>query len=252
MTVRPIIDAGPALNFLAINKERLLLATTGPISTPETVRNEVLSKSAKDRRFAQVERVWNKIPSRLLDVLPDDPTPELIAVLGRISQQPWKQRLATAKDLGETMVIAHAVVHAEAGHQVTVIIDDQGGAALATTEIRRLSRLRQMGKPVGGIALVNTVTILRKPLEASIFLTREVCERSTPSFVRTTTVYSRSTERNCCRQPCGNSSGESCSALKVGRGHTRSLQSRSPGKVAVLRAILSRSVPSPLQAVRDS
>ncbi|WP_075835704.1 MULTISPECIES: PIN domain-containing protein [unclassified Rhodococcus (in: high G+C Gram-positive bacteria)] len=162
MTVRPIIDAGPALNFLAINKERLLLATTGPISTPETVRNEVLSKSAKDRRFAQVERVWNKIPSRLLDVLPDDPTPELIAVLGRISQQPWKQRLATAKDLGETMVIAHAVVHAEAGHQVTVIIDDQGGAALATTEIRRLSRLRQMGKPVGGIALVNTVTILEK------------------------------------------------------------------------------------------
>lgn len=162
MTVRPIIDAGPALNFLAINKERLLLATTGPISTPETVRNEVLSKSAKDRRFAQVERVWNKIPSRLLDVLPDDPTPELIAALGRISQQPWKQRLATAKDLGETMVIAHAVVHAEAGHQVTVIIDDQGGAALATTEIRRLSRLRKMGKPVGGIALVNTVTILEK------------------------------------------------------------------------------------------
>lgn len=162
MTVRPIIDAGPALSFLAINKERLLLATTGPISTPETVRDEVLSKSAKDRRFAQVERVWNKIPSRLLDVLPDDPTPELVAALGRISQQPWNQRLATAKDLGETMVVAHAVVHAEAGHQVTVIIDDQGGAALATTEIRRLDRLRQMGRPVGGIALVNTVTILEK------------------------------------------------------------------------------------------
>ena len=60
------------------------------------------------------------------------------------------------------MVVAHAVVHAEAGHQVTVIIDDQGGAALATTEIRRLDRLRKMGKPVGGIALVNTVTILEK------------------------------------------------------------------------------------------
>ena len=164
MTVRPIIDAGPALSFLAINKERLLLATTGPISTPETVRNEVLSKSksGKDRRFAQVERVWNKIPPKFLDVLPDDPTPELVAALGRISQQPWNQRLATAKDLGETMVVAHAVVHAEAGHQVTVIIDDQGGAALATTEIRRLDRLRQMGKPVGGIALVNTVTILEK------------------------------------------------------------------------------------------
>ena len=99
MTVRPIIDAGPALNFLAINKERLLLATTGPISTPETVRNEVLSKSAKDRRFAQVERVWNKIPSRLLDVLPDDPTPELIAALGRISRgnNDWRQQRISVK-----------------------------------------------------------------------------------------------------------------------------------------------------------
>ncbi|MBT2272189.1 hypothetical protein [Rhodococcus qingshengii] len=164
MTVRPIIDAGPALNFLAINKERLLLSTTGPISTPETVRNEVIrrSRSRKDRRFPQVERVWNKIPSRLLDVLSDDPSPELVAALSRISQQPWTQRLARAKDLGETMVVAHAVVHAEAGHHVTVIIDDQGGAALATTEIRRLSRLRGLGNPVGGIALVNTVTILEK------------------------------------------------------------------------------------------
>ncbi|MDV6277940.1 PIN domain-containing protein [Rhodococcus erythropolis] len=156
MTVRPIIDAGPALSFLAINKERLLLATTGPISTPETVRNEVLSKSAKDRRFAPVERVWNKIPSKFLDVLPDDPTPELVAALSRISQQPWNQRLATAKDLGETMVVAHAVVHAEAGHQVTVIIDDQGGAALATTEIWRLDRLRKMGKPVGIVKLLRS------------------------------------------------------------------------------------------------
>lgn len=105
MTIRPIIDAGPALNFLAINKERLLLSTMGPISTPESVRDEVLnkSKSGKDRRFAQVERVWNKIPSRLLEVLPDDPTPELVAALVRISQQPWNQRLAKAKDLGETM-----------------------------------------------------------------------------------------------------------------------------------------------------
>lgn len=30
MSVRPIIDAGPGLNFISINKERLLIAT-GPM-----------------------------------------------------------------------------------------------------------------------------------------------------------------------------------------------------------------------------
>jgi hypothetical protein len=30
MSVRPIIDAGPCLNFLSVNKERLLIAVLGP------------------------------------------------------------------------------------------------------------------------------------------------------------------------------------------------------------------------------
>lgn len=162
MTPRPIIDAGPALNFLSINKERLLLSVTGPISTPETVRDEVLGKAGRDPRFMAVEKVWKKIPPRFLEVLPDDPTPELLTALERISRQPWGQRLATAKDLGETMVVAHAVVLAEAGQRVTVIIDDRGGAELATNESRRLDRLRGAGRPCGSIGLVNTVTILEK------------------------------------------------------------------------------------------
>jgi hypothetical protein len=37
MSARPIIDAGPGLNFLSINKERLLIAILGPLSAPETV-----------------------------------------------------------------------------------------------------------------------------------------------------------------------------------------------------------------------
>jgi hypothetical protein len=44
MSVRPIIDAGPGLNFLSINKERLLIAILGPFSAPETVQGEVLRK----------------------------------------------------------------------------------------------------------------------------------------------------------------------------------------------------------------
>jgi hypothetical protein len=34
MTHRPIIDAGPGLNFLSINKERLLIAMLGQLSAP--------------------------------------------------------------------------------------------------------------------------------------------------------------------------------------------------------------------------
>ncbi|MFD4368673.1 PIN domain-containing protein [Rhodococcus sp. NPDC058521] len=162
MTPRPIIDAGPALNFLSINKERLLSSVTGPISTPETVRNEVFAKSGRDPRFTAVEKVWKKIPAKWLKVLPDDPAPELLAALERISQQPWGQRLATAQDLGETMVVAHAVVLAEAGQRVTVIIDGRGGAELATNENRRPARLRGAGLPYGSIAFVNTPTILEK------------------------------------------------------------------------------------------
>jgi hypothetical protein len=32
MSARPIIDAGPSLNFLSAHKERLLIAVLGPIS----------------------------------------------------------------------------------------------------------------------------------------------------------------------------------------------------------------------------
>jgi hypothetical protein len=37
MSVRPIIDAGPGLNFLSVNKERLLISVLGQLSAPETL-----------------------------------------------------------------------------------------------------------------------------------------------------------------------------------------------------------------------
>ena len=162
MSPRPIIDAGPALNFLAINRERILTGVAGRISTPETVESEVLEKARRDPRFRTVTGVWAKMRPSWIEVLSDDETPELAAVVGRLSQLPMAERKMMAKDLGETMVVAHAVVKAEAGQHVIVIIDDQGGAALAMSEKRRLDRIRVLGKPVGSLTLVNTVSILRK------------------------------------------------------------------------------------------
>jgi hypothetical protein len=51
MSVRPIIDAGPGLNFLSSHKERLLISVIGAFSVPETVEDEVLRKSRLDDRF---------------------------------------------------------------------------------------------------------------------------------------------------------------------------------------------------------
>jgi hypothetical protein len=161
MSVRPIIDAGPGLNFLSINKERLLIAVLGRFSAPETVQDEVFRKSQQDNRFRAAATVWSKLTTHdWIQILPDDVTPELAGVVQRICGLPMADRLKHAKDLGEIMVIAHAVVVAESGQPVTVLIDDGPGAAIATSEIRRLQRLGSSGRSAGSITLASTLTIL--------------------------------------------------------------------------------------------
>lgn len=160
MNERPIIDAGPSLNFLSINRERLLIGVLGPLSVPETVQVEVLRKSREDSRFSSAATVWRKLTPRWLQVISDDETPELAAVVHRITQLPMRERLRQPKDLGEIMVVAHAVVAAEMGKTVTVLIDDGSGARIATAEMSRLKRLRTAGHPVGAIRLVSSLTVL--------------------------------------------------------------------------------------------
>jgi hypothetical protein len=162
MSHRPIIDAGPGLNFFSINRERLLIGTLGPLCAPETVRDELLRKARQDQRFHAAEKVWRKLPDRLMQVLPDDVTPELEAVVLRVTQLPMQERLKHSKDLGETMVVAHAVVAAETGDEVIVLIDDGPGARIATSEINRLQRLRIGGHAVGTIKLISTLTVLER------------------------------------------------------------------------------------------
>jgi hypothetical protein len=162
VSVRPIIDAGPGLNFLSINKERFLIGVLGRLSAPETVRDEVLRKSRQDDRFRAAATVWQKLTGSWIQILPDDVTPELAAVVQRITRLPMAERMRHGKDLGEIMVIAHAVVAAESGQAVTVLIDDGRGAEIATSEIARLRRLGSNGSSVGSITLVSTLTVLER------------------------------------------------------------------------------------------
>ncbi|MDI5978803.1 hypothetical protein [Amycolatopsis magusensis] len=156
------MDAGPGINFLSVNKERLLFSTLGALSVPEAVETEILRKAGQDERFAAAGRVWKKLPARLVEVLSDDVTDELSVAVQRISGVPFDQRLRSGKDLGETMVIAHAAVAAETGEHVIVLIDDGGGCRAAAAEARRLQRLEVGGKPVGSIGLIHTVTVLER------------------------------------------------------------------------------------------
>jgi len=187
MSIRPIIDAGPGLNFLSVNKERLLIAVLRPLSAPETVRDEVLRKSRQDDRFRAAAAVWSKLTTHdYIQILSDDVTPELATVVQRISGLPTAERMKHSKDLGEAMVIAHAVVAAESGQPVTVLIDDGQGAAIATSEIRRLQRLSSGGQSVGSITLASTLTVWDEQRAPSTCPTERPCAIRTGGYVNST------------------------------------------------------------------
>jgi hypothetical protein len=124
------------------------------------VRDEVLGKARTHSRFAPARSVWMKLEGKYLSVLSDDITDELAAAVQRLTLLPMSERMRDARDLGETMVVAHASVIAQAGSDVSIIIDDTRGAQMATIEQRRLNRLRAQGQPVGSISMYNTTSIL--------------------------------------------------------------------------------------------
>jgi len=162
MSQRPIMDAGPGINFFSLNKERLLFSVVGALSVPEVVEREILKKARQEERFAAAERVWKKLPAHLMEVLSDDFTEELAAAVQRIATMPLGERKRKEKDLGETMVAAHAVVAAEEGKDVLVLMDDSGGRRMVAAESRRLQRLQSAGQPVGSIGLLSTLSVLKR------------------------------------------------------------------------------------------
>lgn len=161
MNASIVLDAGPALNFFSVRKERLLFDVFSPIAMPETVRDEVLGKAERDSRFAASAVVLGKLPERLLQILDDDAVPPLSDVAARIARMPLSQRARQGQDLGELMVIAHAVVAAQDGAAVVVIIDEEAGTRTAHAERRRLERLQAAGHLVGTLQVIGTRDILK-------------------------------------------------------------------------------------------
>ncbi|MDO5511641.1 MAG: hypothetical protein Q4F73_02775 [Corynebacterium sp.] len=166
------MDAGPGLTFFSARQERLLFQIVGPVSIPEIVRAEIAGKARRDSRFHPASTVMGRLPDTLLRVLSDTPTPELARAVHRLSGQKFDQRQLEKKDLGETMVIAHAVVSAEAGENVIVMIDEGEGTRVAIREAERLERLRTAGAHCGSLRLLSTLDILSTAIRRQVITDR--------------------------------------------------------------------------------
>jgi hypothetical protein len=104
------------------------------ILIPAEVEREVLR-----RRMGRVQAQWPRLRAsqrvRLLDELTvTDTRSDVVATVVRIRGASAQLALSMSLDLGEAVVIGHAKVLADAGHEVYVVIDDQGGQVLASAE----------------------------------------------------------------------------------------------------------------------
>jgi len=133
-----VVDAVCCVYFCAAGKSSLLvsiLAGLGmEILIPTEVEREVLGK-----RLGQVKNQWPRLRSssrvQILDeLIATDIRVDVVANVARLRGTSAQLALSTQRDLGEAVVIGHAKVLADAGHEVYVVIDDQGGQALASNE----------------------------------------------------------------------------------------------------------------------
>jgi hypothetical protein len=161
-----IIDAGPAINFLATKNQRILIAAIGgPFHAPEAVRDEVMRKAAQEPRFAPAAQEWKKLEANWIKLLPATRTPGLDKIAQILTRNPLPTLPSKAKDLGETFVVIHATATALAGEEVYVIIDDQGGQALTARAQRFLSAQKRDRPSVGKVTLMTTESILRSQID---------------------------------------------------------------------------------------
>ena len=134
-----ILDTGPCLNFLAVNQGHLLRqvleAKYDSLLVPREVATEISDKSAEVKKFARAAPIFSgMVRASIIEILESDAENDaaLVQAIKVVSKLPPSQLLTRRrKDLGETMVVAHAIKLRAAGYEVTLVIDDGGGRRLA-------------------------------------------------------------------------------------------------------------------------
>ncbi|GAA2677495.1 hypothetical protein [Actinoplanes palleronii] len=140
-----LLDAGPALNFLAVGQQNILIQIAQSqklrLAAPARVDSEVIGMSRSDRfRNTGVRTTWNTLKSSgRVEILPDELTTQQFAdAVARLSGMPARDRVRDRKSLGEIMVLAHASVFVQQGYDVFVMIDDRDGRRRASQEAQWL------------------------------------------------------------------------------------------------------------------
>lgn len=133
-----VVDAVCCVYFCAAGKSSLLLRILVELGMeiliPAEVEREVLGK-----RMGQIKDQWPRLRSssrvKILDELTaTDVRVSAVANVARLRGTSVQLALSARRDLGEAVVVGHAKVLADAGHEVYVVIDDQGGQTLASNE----------------------------------------------------------------------------------------------------------------------
>ncbi|MCF2526288.1 hypothetical protein [Yinghuangia soli] len=132
-----VLDAVICVHFVGANLHGLLIDVLAAVQLVVLVPEEVVGEVAgKGRKYRGLEQRWKRlVASRHVRVLPRVELAtgfaRVIEVIEDIRETDLEQAVRQHRDLGEVVVVAHAVHLAEQGVDVKVLIDDHGGQRLA-------------------------------------------------------------------------------------------------------------------------
>lgn len=176
---RPLlIDAGPAINFLATHNERVLVAAIGGgFHAPESVRDEVMRKASQEERFAPAAVRWERMQTNFITIVAGDRNPLRDSIAKTLTNHPLPKLPSKAKDLGELFVVVHAVEMAYRGEDVHALIDDRGGQQMLAVGQRMVDLQRLKDPSVGALSLMTTESVLESRIATKEIPDKEAMRR---------------------------------------------------------------------------
>ncbi|MBG0738890.1 hypothetical protein IV500_05570 [Paeniglutamicibacter antarcticus] len=137
-----ILDAGPCITFCAAAKQSLLVEVlqrgSNQIRVPDVVNDEVSNRGSNRRDFPPITVLnwaWLVEHDRIEVVdssVSSEDAEALSVAVKKLTGTPLAERLTESQDLGEILVIAHAMVRKDRGEVVFVVIDEWRGQQLAS------------------------------------------------------------------------------------------------------------------------
>ena len=133
-----VVDAVCCVYFCAAAKSPLLIAILTALDMDILIPEEVVTEAGQKSFENLATHLARLKASARVKILPrlmlEDERTDVLANVARVRGMSQALAISSRKDLGEAVVIGHAKHLADSGHAVYVLIDDQGGQVLASTE----------------------------------------------------------------------------------------------------------------------